>query len=169
MSEFVEISAAELEGNYFKRIGQDWMLIAAEKEGKVNAMTASWGGVGVYWNKPCAYTVVRPQRYTKGFIDHAGAFSLTFFPEGFRDELNLMGTKSGRELDKVKACGFDVLYADGVPYFAQADTAIICKPLVAQAMEESALLHPELSQSVYPNKDFHILYISEITKILVRK
>ena len=32
--------------NPFTLIGKQWMLITAEKEGKVNTMTASWGGLG---------------------------------------------------------------------------------------------------------------------------
>ena len=32
----------------FSLIGDRWMLVAAtDKEGKTNAMTASWGGMGV--------------------------------------------------------------------------------------------------------------------------
>ena len=43
---FKEISPYELE-NSLKMIGKDWMLITAEDKalGKVNAMTASWGGL----------------------------------------------------------------------------------------------------------------------------
>ena len=66
---FIEIAANDIEGNTFTQIGKDFMLITAKKGDKINTMTASWGGLGVLWNKNVAYIVVRPQRYTKEFID----------------------------------------------------------------------------------------------------
>ena len=63
----------------FRIIGKDWMLITAEKEGKINSMTASWGGLGVIWGKNSAFIFVRKTRYTKEFIDGSDSFSLSFF------------------------------------------------------------------------------------------
>lgn len=168
MSKFVEIKAAELEGNFFKRIGEDWMLIAAEKDGRVSMMTASWGGVGVYCHKPVAYSYIRPQRFTKGLVDAAEGFSITFFPESYREQLNFCGTKSGRDYEKVKECGFEILHSDGIPYFAQADTAFICKPIVVQELVQGAFKNRDVLPEVYAQQDFHTLYISEIVQALVR-
>ena len=41
------IKPEELDKNVFHMIGKEWLLVTAEKEGKVNTMTASWGGIGV--------------------------------------------------------------------------------------------------------------------------
>ena len=60
-----EIKPEELQKNPFQMIGKEWLLVTAEKEGKTNTMTASWGGVGIMWGKPVAYVFIRPQRYTK--------------------------------------------------------------------------------------------------------
>ena len=38
---FEKIDVTKANVNPFQRIGQDWMLISAKKEGKVNTMTAS--------------------------------------------------------------------------------------------------------------------------------
>ena len=54
------IKPEELEKNVFHMIGKEWLLVTAEKEGKVNTMTASWGGLGVMWGKNVAYIVLRP-------------------------------------------------------------------------------------------------------------
>ena len=43
---FEKIDITKENINPFQRIGQDWMLISAEREGKVNTMTASWGMMG---------------------------------------------------------------------------------------------------------------------------
>ena len=58
-----------LDINPFKNIGDRWMLITAGDENDSNTMTASWGGLGVMWGKNVAIAVIRPQRYTKKFVD----------------------------------------------------------------------------------------------------
>ena len=66
---FKEIKAEDLQFNPFTRIGSDWMLITAGDEKKFNTMTASWGGAGVFWGKNVVTCYIRPQRYTKEFVD----------------------------------------------------------------------------------------------------
>ena len=55
-----EIKPEELTKNPFHMIGKEWMLVTAEKDGKVNTMTASWGGLGVMWGKNVAFVFIRP-------------------------------------------------------------------------------------------------------------
>ena len=73
-----------VEINPFKLIGKNWGVITAEKDGKINAMTASWGGMGVLWNKNVMNIYVRESRYTKEFLDAGDLFSVTFFDEKYR-------------------------------------------------------------------------------------
>ena len=105
---FKEIAPEELKENAFKVIGKDWLLVTGTAEGKSNAMTASWGGLGVIWGAPAATCYIRPQRYTKEFVDREEYFTLAFFGEEWRKALSLCGSKSGRDVDKVKECGFTV-------------------------------------------------------------
>ena len=76
---FEKIDITKENINPFQRIGQDWMLISAEREGKVNTMTASWGMMGVFWGKNVVTVGIRPQRFTKEFVDAGEFFTLTFF------------------------------------------------------------------------------------------
>ena len=46
---FKEIAPENFEESVFKVIGKDWLLLAGTKDGKTNAMTASWGGMGIMW------------------------------------------------------------------------------------------------------------------------
>jgi len=166
MSDFIQKEAWELTHNLFTKLDKEWMLLGAAKpDGSVNMMTASWGGFGIYWGKPAAFTVVRPQRYTKEFMDSAGGYSLTFFPSEYKDRLNFCGVKSGRDYNKVKECGFDVLFEGGIPYFAQANLVFICKHILAQPLHESSFISPDAVPAMYPRGDFHTLYISEIVNV----
>lgn len=169
MTKFIEISPKELNENSFKLIGKDWMLITAQNShGDTNAMTASWGGLGVMWAKDVAYIVVRPQRYTKEFIDETNKFSLSFFTEEYRDKLKYFGTVSGRDEDKIVTSGLTLNYEDTTPYFNEANLSIFCKTLYKQEMKKECFIDEKLINLWYPNSDYHMLYIAEIEKILIK-
>jgi flavin reductase (DIM6/NTAB) family NADH-FMN oxidoreductase RutF len=169
MSKFNEIKPEQFEQSPFQLIGKDWMLITAEKDGKVNTMTASWGGFGVMWAKNVAYIVIRPQRYTKEFVDNSDTFSLTFFDESFRKTLSYLGTKSGRDEDKIEKSNLTVLHADDIPYFEEANIAIFCNKLYAQEYKPECFIAQDLNEKWYPEVDHHTLYIAEVTKILIKE
>ena len=99
---FREIKPEELDFNPFQKIGKQWMLITAGNESGYNTMTASWGGAGVMWGKPSVTAYIRPQRYTKEFVDREETFTLSFYGEEYRKALNLFGTVSGKDRDKIK-------------------------------------------------------------------
>ncbi len=165
MSNFKEITANEIDENIFKLIGSDWMLVTAEKEGKINTMTASWGGFGVMWGKNVSYIVIRPQRFTKEFIDSNDSFTLSFFDEKYRKELAYLGSVSGRDEDKITKSGLKVTEIEGLPAFKDAKLVIACKKLFAQEFTQDSFLDKEALEKWYPNNDLHTLYISEITNV----
>lgn len=168
MNHFHEISTKELAGNTFKLIGNDWMLITAQKDDQVNTMTASWGGLGVMWGKDVAFIVIRPQRYTKEFVDAAEGFSLSLFDDKDKSILAYCGKVSGRNENKIERTGLITEHHNDVPYFNQAKTVLICKKLYQQPMAQAGFTQPELFEHWYQNNDVHTLYIAEITAVLVR-
>ena len=110
-----------LDQNVFSLIGEQWMLITAGTAEHCNTMTASWGGLGVLWGSDVATCYIRPQRYTYEFVEGSDYFTLSFFGPEYRKALALCGAQSGREVDKVKECGFTVRTGEGgAPYFAEA-------------------------------------------------
>lgn len=161
-----EITCEDLNENAFDLIGKDWMLFTAKKDGKVNTMTASWGGVGVMWGKKVAFIFIRPQRYTKEFVDASGELSISILPEKYRKELNYFGTVSGRDEDKIKKSGLEITECDGVPYFKEARLAFICKKLYKQDMKEECFIEKENIEHWYKNNDYHTMYVVEIEKVL---
>ncbi|MGG5461523.1 flavin reductase [Clostridium sp. B9] len=168
MNKFREIKTEELNESPFKLIGKDWMLVTAEKEGKVNTMTASWGGLGVMWGKDVAYVVIRPQRYTKEFIDNSDTFSLTFFDDEYKKALGYLGRVSGRDEDKITNSNLTIAHTENTPYFEEGKVVIVCKKLYNQQLDPNCFLEDGIDERWYPEKDYHVLYISEIKQILVR-
>lgn len=72
---FHSIKPAGLTENIFDLIGKDWFLMSAEKEGRVNPMTVAWATMGILWQKPVVMCAVRPERFTREFLDAAEGFS----------------------------------------------------------------------------------------------
>lgn len=119
MMNYREINPIDLNESTFRLIGHDWMLVTAAHNSRVNTMTASWGGFGVLFNKNVAYIFVRPQRFTKEFVDGSDRFSLTFFDKSFKKELSYLGTASGKDEDKINKAGLTTLYLVETPYFEE--------------------------------------------------
>ena len=142
---FKEIKPEELNFNPFTRIGSDWMLLTAGTEDKFHTMTASWGGAGVFWGKPAVTCYIRPQRYTKEFIDKEELFSVSFLKDGHRDALKLCGSVSGRD----------------------HDTILICRKMYRTSMNPADFIDKDADSKFYPEKDYHDMYIAEIVKAVV--
>ena len=142
------------------------MLVTAGNEEKVNTMTASWGGLGVMYGKNVAYIMIRPNRYTKEFIDREDTFSLSFFDKEYKKTLSYLGTVSGRTEDKITKSGLSVVRYEATPYFDEARLVMICRKLYKQPLNTEGLLEEKLKATWYPGGDYHTLYIAEITKIL---
>lgn len=164
---FTKIDPREISGNVFQRIGDQWMLITAGDRDSCNTMTASWGGLGVLWGEPVATAYIRPQRYTREFADREKTFSLSFYGEEYRKALALCGSRSGRDTDKVKECGFTVEYGWGdTPYFAQAELVLICEKLYVDALKPERFIDYSSAEKWYAEKDWHLFYIGKITEVL---
>lgn len=163
---FKEMKAKDLDLNPFTGFNNQWALLTAEKDGKVNTMTISWGGVGILWNKEVATAYVRPQRYTKEFIDGSENFSISFFPEEYHEKLVYCGRTSGRDEDKIAKTGFTVAHKNGIPYFEEAETVLLVKKLFVTEMKEENFIDKSLVPANYANKDYHSIYIGEILEAL---
>ena len=163
---FQKVDPKSLNLNPFSAVGDQWMLITAGTTERCNTMTASWGGLGVLWGAPMATAYIRPQRYTKEFVDEGEYFTLSFFSEDYRPQLNLCGTKSGRDIDKVKECGFTVAAGVGnAPYFEQAELVLVCRKRMEMPMDPAAV--PEdVKEKCYPGRDYHTMYWGEIVEAL---
>ena len=160
------ITPYELNDNLFHLIDKEWMLVTARdaKTGRINTMTASWGGCGILWNKPVAFVFIRPQRYTHEFTEKAEGLTLSFFSEEYRDALKLCGRVSGRDCDKIKEAGLTPVLIGERAAFAQARMVMSCRKLYADDLKEGAFIDPALLSN-YSAGDYHTMYIVEIEGI----
>lgn len=162
---FQELDPKALQGNVFSLFDDRWTLITAGTQDRCNTMTASWGGLGVLWGKNVATCYIRPQRYTKEFLDREVYFTLSVLPEQYRSALVQCGRTSGRDTDKFKDNGLTVAAAAyGAPYVGEAELVLVCKKLYAQELSADCLTDPSIDAQHYPNHDWHTMYIGEIVE-----
>jgi flavin reductase (DIM6/NTAB) family NADH-FMN oxidoreductase RutF len=160
--QFQEIKPESIAENVFKLIGSDWMLITAGTMPHFNTMTASWGGWGVLWNRKVAFCVIRPQRYTRQFVEKASTFSLSFFSEEYRQALDFCGNRSGREVNKAVATGLTPIeLAPGLISFAEARLIIGCRKIYCQDINPAHFIDSTIEE-LYPKQDYHRMYVGEI-------
>jgi flavin reductase (DIM6/NTAB) family NADH-FMN oxidoreductase RutF len=147
---------------------KQWLLLTAGdfSTGDYNTMTVGWGSLGTMWGKPFAQVVVRPVRYTYGFIERYDTFTLCAFPDEFRRALNLLGTKSGRDGDKIAEAGLTPVASTRIaaPGFAEAALVLECRKIYWDDMDPSHFLDPVIDNN-YPQKDYHRIYFGEILAI----
>ncbi len=161
-----QISPIELNESPFRLIGKEWMLITAGIKGDFNTMTASWGALGELWFKPVAFCFVRPHRYTFEFMERNSSFTLSFYSDRERDALQILGSKSGRDSDKVKESGLTPVFADGFTWFAEARLVLQCRKLYSQDLQGEKFLEPKIERECYPQRDFHRMYVGEVLNVL---
>ena len=165
---FQEIDQKSLTSNPFAAICDDWALLSAGSEEKFNTMTIGWGTMGVIWHRPVVTVFVRPQRYTKEFIDRLDLFTVCFFPEEHKKELEALGSKSGRDGDKMAGRHLTPCFVDGTVAFEEAHTVFVCRKLFGgQQLDASKFVDTSLDSKFYPDKDYSYIYFGETMKVLV--
>lgn len=166
---FKEMALKDLNINPFTLIGDEWLLVTAGTEGKFNTLTASWGGLGVFWGKNTATIYIRESRYTKEFIDSNDTFTLSFFTEYYKKSLSICGSLSGRDVNKVEKANLTPAFDENSTYFNEAKMVMVCKKMYHTDVKLENFDQPKFNETMYANGDYHTIYIAEILKLLVKE
>jgi len=143
---------------------QHLLLTAGDfARGSFNAMTIGWGSVGVMWSRPFVQVVIRPIRYTYEFMERYDTFTVCVFPPKYAKALELLGTKSGRDGDKIAESGLHPAASSKVPApsYVEAELALECRKIYWDDIERAHFLEVGIEEK-YPRKDYHRIYYGEI-------
>ena len=153
------------ETDILKLFDEKWALVTAGDLDDFNAMTISWGGMGTLWNKPVCTVYVKPVRYTHEFMEANDYFTVSFFDEKYKKALGVMGSKSGRDCDKVALAGLTpVRIGDGIVGYVQAASTLVCRKIYRQDLETGPM--PEaVIEAYYEEEAPHTMYVGEIVGI----
>ena len=157
-----KIDIKALQGNAVSLFDDKCCLITAGTTESYNTMTASWGALGELWNKEVCFIFIRPQRYTKEFVEREEYFTLSFFGEEYKKALTFCGRYSGRDCDKAKETGLTPMSVDGSISFEESETVIVCKKIAQQDIDPEGFIDKDIDSKNYPTKDYHTMYIGEI-------
>ena len=154
----------KLTTDIFSEFDQVWALVTAGTPDSFNTMTISWGGMGTIWNKPVATVYIRSTRYTHEFIDANGYFTISFYPDEYKEKLSVLGSKSGREMDKMHDSGLTPKFFDKGITFEEAKYTLVCRKLFKQQLAVENI--PEDVVNTYYLKEApHDMYIAEVVEI----
>lgn len=160
-----QINPADINGKLIDMIGNQWMLVTSGTIDSFNMMTASWGFLGYIWGFPAAMCVIRPTRYTKEWLDKTHSYTLTFFPDKYKKALSVLGSKSGRDMDKMHESGLTpVPLPTGDVGYEEATLTIVCRVAYEQNMTQASFLDKSVMPRWYPKgpSDLHTMYIGQI-------
>ncbi len=157
-------------GHILEQTGKS-VLVTTKAGDKVNTMTIGWGTLGIEWGKPIYTVFVRESRFTKALLDQNPEFTVNI-PYGEYDKriLSICGTRSGRDMDKIKELGLTL--EDGetvnVPGIKELPLTLECKVIYRQDQEPSAINEENTAKyypksEEFPQGDYHTAYYGQIT------
>lgn len=76
---------------------------------------------------PVVTVYVEPVRYTHQFMERSDYFTLGFYTEDYRGALLLLGSRSGRDGDKVASAGLTPVFLEKMVTFREASVTLLCK------------------------------------------
>lgn len=169
---FQPVAPKEISENAIKLIGDKWMLVTAGDSAKFNMMTANWGCMGYLWNKPVVFIFIRPERHTFGFIEENPSFTLSFFAPEYRKALEICGSVSGRDVNKVEKSGLTPYFmSSGNVSFEEAYLVLECKKLYAEPLNPEAFIDKDILAKKYNTEEggLHKVYVAEIINAWEKK
>ena len=149
----------------FRKFDKQWALLTAGTPEDYNTMTISWGGMGTLWEKPVVTVYAKPIRRTYEYMEKSEYFTVSFYPPEYKKDLAILGSKSGRDGDKV---ALTALTPKAVPHgvtFAQAEATLLCRKIYRQPLER-ALIPADVVAEYYAPEEPHCMYIGEVLEIL---
>lgn len=149
----------------FTQFDKRWALLCAGTKENHNTMTISWGGMGTLWRKPVVTVYVKPCRYTYGFMNDNEYFTVSFYPEEYKKALTIMGSKSGRDIDKDEASGLTIKPIGQVVTYEEAEVTIICRKIYWQDLVKENIPQDAIDL-FYKEEDPHRMFVGEVVEII---
>jgi flavin reductase (DIM6/NTAB) family NADH-FMN oxidoreductase RutF len=171
---FTGISAEEITDNVFKLVSKDITVITSGNESAFNSMAAGWGGAGILFNKPITWCMLRANRYTLEIIKNEHTYTLSYFPDEYREQVLFFGSKSGRNTDKMKETTLTpVQTPSGNMTYKEARLVFECKLTELTTVNPDDFFNQEDRNFILGGfeeaKEYHKLVFGEITSIWVKK
>ncbi len=156
----------DLNVDIFNLFDKQWALVTAGTLDNYNTMTISWGSLGTLWapannGKPIATIYVKPIRHTFNYLEANEYFTLSFFPEEYKKDLLVLGSKSGRDGDKVALTKLTPKAVEHGVSFNEASFTLVCRKLYSDDFKRDKI-PADVVKMFYTNEEPHRFYIGEV-------
>lgn len=108
---------------------------------------------------------VKPCRYTYGFMNDNEYFTVSFYPEEYKKALTIMGSKSGRDVDKDEASGLTIKPIGQVVTYEEAEVTIVCRKIYWQDFVKGNIPQDTIDL-FYKEEDPHRMFVGEVMEII---
>jgi flavin reductase (DIM6/NTAB) family NADH-FMN oxidoreductase RutF len=171
---FKQISPEEISDNVFTLAGKDFYVVTAGKEEHYNSMVGSGGGFGLLLKKPTTWCFFRADRYTLELIEKEKTYTLSYFPKEYREQMLFLGSKSGRDSEKMKEAELtSVVTPSGDMSFKEARLILECKlTAITTATPNDYYVQEDIdfiNEAYNEAKVYRKLVFGEITHVWVKK
>ncbi|MCR5138348.1 MAG: flavin reductase [Oscillospiraceae bacterium] len=95
-------------------------------------------------------------------------FTVSFFPEEFRPDLSILGSRSGRDADKVALTGLTPVETNGSVSFAQAELTFVCRKLYSHQFEKEKVPKDAANWIYSKGLPPHTMFIGEVIEAVER-
>lgn len=165
----IPISIEDYAGHIIKSLPQGCLLSTSYHDA-MNTMTIGWGTIGVDWGVPILNVYVRESRFTKTMLEKNPQFTVNVPLEGtdVRKILGYCGTKSGREVNKIKDLNLHTVKGEKVdaPAILELPLTIECEVIYKQDQDPN-LISEEIKHRYYSRGDYHTVYTGKIVNAYI--
>lgn len=140
-------------------------FLTTKSGNKINTMVIGWGSIGVMWRLPIFSVMVRQNRFTYDLLEKSHEFTVTIPYGDVAHLIPVCGGKSGRNMDKLAACGLKTLKGQKIatPVLDIPGMHFECSVVYARLMGKDNL-NKALNELWYNKEpdDYHMFYFGEI-------
>lgn len=160
-----KIDIENISGDLIEQLQRGAFLVVKSKD-KINTMTIGWGQIGIMWGMQVFVAPVRLSRYTYELLKDTDEFCVSVPRRSeMTKELAYCGSKSGRDVDKIKALNLSL----GIPESVKTPIIDNCRlHLECQIISRVPLtgdnFSPDYLNKFYKAGDFHVLFYGKINE-----
>ena len=171
---FKEIPPEEISDNVFTLVGKDFFVITAGKEDHYNSMVGSGGGLGMLFRKPATWCILQVNRYTLELMEKEQTYTLSYFPNEYKEQMLFLGSKSGRDSEKMKEVKLTgVQTPSGNMSFKEARLIFECKLTQITIPNPDDFCSQEakdyISEAYKDTNEYRKFVFGEITHVWIKK
>jgi flavin reductase (DIM6/NTAB) family NADH-FMN oxidoreductase RutF len=171
---FKQITPEEVSDDIFTLVGKVFPVITAGKQDHYNSMTGSGGGWGLFFKKHTTWSLMKTDRYTLDLIRKEQTYTMSYFPDEYREQVIFLGTKSGRDSEKMKEVSLTSLQTpSGNITFKEARLIIECRLTAIITADPSDFYSQAaqdyLKEAYQEESDYREIVFGEITHVWEKK